>query len=283
MIGLLFRIGGDSSPLKKELEKTKVNAHEAGQVVGKEFATQFKGAIMSFIGAGAIVGFAKKTLQEALRIDKDAMRQGLNVEAFQELERAASAVGMTVEELREAAPMVADSFTKLLASVRESGGILDAKTVQQLADAAEQLKSTANLLVPIITEVVKYTNYKLGQMFSGFKAAAGAALVGTEAMGGGKAIGDIGRSLVESGRTTARDVAGGGSTVGQTRTRAAAMGFRSALERQRFVSANREAIAGASLPENAPFVGSVFAEMVDAMKESVKKTGELKAVIEKKL
>lgn len=122
MVSLLFRFSGDSSPLIRALDAMSGPAKRAGDVVGKEFGTQMKQTVLRYIGAGAIINVIRKTMTDAMQVQGEAIREGLGVEPMQELAKAAAAAGMTVKELREAAPGVADSFVKLMEAVKGSGG-----------------------------------------------------------------------------------------------------------------------------------------------------------------
>lgn len=101
MISLLFRFFGDSTPLKKEAEKAKGEMSQAGASIGKEFGAQLKGAIMSTVGIGAIVGQIKKAAAEAMQGQMDAAADvaGLGTRETIALTRAAKASGLTREQI----------------------------------------------------------------------------------------------------------------------------------------------------------------------------------------
>lgn len=162
-VKMVFTIDGDSSPLGRAIVRamdggktaaTK-GGREAGSEFGKQFNQQVKSAVMSFIGAGAIIGAIRKQITEATKITGDAARAELGVEQMQELQRAAELVGMTVEELRAAAPEVVDEFTALMEAIRDSGGILDEETVRTLADAGADFKDISNSLAPAVALLAK--------------------------------------------------------------------------------------------------------------------------------
>jgi len=150
MVNLLWRFIGDLNPLKKSFNESERAAEKSGSAAGKAFGGQFKSAVMRFIGAGAVISQVQKLMQESVRIQGEAMREGLGVEQMQELQRAAELTGMTIEELRKAAPEIAGPFTDMMNAIRESGGFLDAATVNQLSDAAFTLRGFVRDLAPLV-------------------------------------------------------------------------------------------------------------------------------------
>jgi len=180
-VKMIFEISGDSTPLARAIIRAMEGGksaaakggRESGSEFGKQFGKQIKSAVMSFIGAGAIIGAIRKQIGDATKLTADAAKEGLGVEAMQELQKAAELTGMSVKELREAAPEVAEAFTKLMESVRSSGGILDAATVQQLADAGQDFKELQGNLVPGIAFLARALNgamtflQRLGQFYVG--------------------------------------------------------------------------------------------------------------------
>lgn len=158
MIGLLFRIGGDNSPFKKAMNDTKATARQKGGEVGKEFGTQFKSAVMSFIGAGAIIAALKKAMTAAVKIEQGAIKLDISTDAFQELTKAAELLGMSVDELKEVAPKAAKEFEDLMQTVRDSGGIIDANAVSALADASDVFDQATARLYEIVGPLVAALN-----------------------------------------------------------------------------------------------------------------------------
>lgn len=170
MISLIFKILADAAgfnrTMKTELPATakeggKKAGNEAGGSFGKEFGNQVKGAVMSIIGAGAILGAVKTQIANAAKLTKDAAKEGIPVEAMRELEIAAEAAGMSVEDLRSAAPVVVDKFIELMDAVKASGGIIDAATVKQLADLNNDLKTLSSSVSVIIGPIVKVVSATL--------------------------------------------------------------------------------------------------------------------------
>lgn len=158
MPSLTYTFRGDTSPLRQASQKLGPMFREAGKVAGKEFGNQFKSLAMSFIGLSAIKSTLQKVVQDALRIDQGALASGLGVEAFQELEKAAQLTGLSVEELRKVAPEAAAEFTRLMDTVRESGGILSKETVDQLANAADMFAQAFSKIAPVLGGLLAFTD-----------------------------------------------------------------------------------------------------------------------------
>lgn len=164
MISLIFKILGDATGFNRTVKTDVPNAAKeggkkagkvAGSEFGKEFGQQMKSGIMSFIGAGAIIGAVRKQITEATKLTADAAKEGIGVEGFQELTRAAEAMGITVKDLRAVFPEAAEEISKLLESVRSSGGIIDKDTVNQLADAGADLRDFTNQFSPVVSMLLR--------------------------------------------------------------------------------------------------------------------------------
>lgn len=202
MISLLFKFFGDSKPLVAEGDKAKAALSKKGGEVGKAFGEQFKGAVMGFVGAGAIIGAVRKMAQDAVRIRAEAAIEGVGVEEFQKLEIAAKSVGMSVSELREAAPGLASEFAALMDAVESSSGIMDAGTVKNLADAAAELGKFTGPISQLVAGLVHVLSFVRAVGEKALTAAAGGAMTLA-----GKVIsrftGD--RSLEQAGKDLSRD------------------------------------------------------------------------------
>lgn len=245
-LNLLARFFGDTTPLVRSLQGVKGPADKAGSDAGKAFGQQFKSVVLRFIGAGAIVSQVQKIMQEAVRIESDAMREGMGVESMQELQRAAEQTGLTIKELQETAPMVTKEFVAMMESVKSAGGFLDKATVESLADAAYELNRFTRDLAPLVSgltwfvnQVVRFTKIGVGQGFAlGYKGL------------GSLAGSDL---LKEQGRVAQEDVNSliDGNPGARPRERVAVQNFMSA---RRSAIAQRAAFAG-SLAEGLPQAG----------------------------
>lgn len=227
MISLLFKFFGDSKPLVEETKKAKAEISKEGGNLGKAFGEQFKGFVMGYIGAGAIAGAVKKLVGDAAKIEQGATKLGVSIEAFQELTKAAEAVGMTVEELQQAAPKIAKEFTALMDSVQKSGGILDKDTVERLNDAAHEMNSFTGPLSTILSWFVKALSIarSLGQGSIQYQIGKMASIVGVTTMRPGMA--KFGNELMSE---TVEDFREGGFNTYRTvnSDRGAAINFASA-------------------------------------------------------
>src|SRR5262245_41127596 len=113
-LSLLWRFAGDNAPLVQAMSDLKAPAEKIGADTGKLFGAQFKSLALKLLGAGAIVAELKKIMDEAASIQAESTKRSINVEAVQELERAAKITGLTVDELLEAAPKLGKAFEDLL-------------------------------------------------------------------------------------------------------------------------------------------------------------------------
>lgn len=280
MLGLLFNINGDSSGFRKEMDKTKQVASKGGDEVAKAFGAQFKSAMLGVIGAGAIVGRIKKIVGEAVRIDSEALKEGLGIEAFQELERAAKATGMSIEDLRKAAPEAAAEFTRLMDTIRKDGGILDKATVQQLSDASAELERAVQMLAPVVVAAVKFVNVELGRIIAGSKAITGALMPFAQVLGvRPKGVDSLGETLVQSGFDQAQRTRWGSSAFGRNQARQRGEEFRAAVTAQRKAvvmnELNDQALA--KQMQSMPLVGGIAGDLIQGMwkvAEEQKKTRE---------
>jgi|GEM_PF-6057532 len=140
MISLIYKIMGDINPLKTALTKdAPAAAAKGGSETGKFFGAQFKGAVLKYIGAGAILGTITKLASDAARIVKDAAQANVGVEAVQELQKAAEKTGLSLDELKEKAMAAPKEFAALMKSIREAGGILSKEDVENFAKLDEMM------------------------------------------------------------------------------------------------------------------------------------------------
>lgn len=158
MLSLLWKFLGDNSPIKKAMADTAPAAKQSGSEIGKVFGSQFKASVMRFIGAGALIGLVQKQMADAVKLEGDALRKGLGVEAMQELEEATRQTGLTLAELQKVAPSsgaALEKFARLMESIRAAGGIVDEKTVKQLADVADSLRQITRQVAPVMAAALK--------------------------------------------------------------------------------------------------------------------------------
>ena len=291
MISLLYRILGDASPLKRTLDGTGKDAREAGSNAGKYFGQQFKSQVLRFVGIGAVVGQVNKMMSEATRIRAEAAKEGIGVEGFQELTRAAELTGMTIDELRKAAPEISQPLSDLMAAIRESGGILDKDTVESLSAAAAELKSFTRDLAPIVSSLVSGLTWLKSVTSAGVQ----------------KTIGDVisvgakltGSQSLWASATAWRQSAGeeferrGGGADLRSRETAASDAVIGALHTRR---QQRAALAGAivaGMPsveravgaagKGVPFFGPIAEDMLKEMKKSTAELERLSSVMNQKL
>lgn len=150
MLQLIYKIGGDINPLKKSLAQAPTEAakagKEAGNAFGKELGAQAKGALMSFIGAGAIVGMFRQAMEQAKNITKEQGRTGLGSKEVQALGRASERTGLSQDELLARGKANPQAFSALMSSIEAEGGFLSDQNVGSLGrigSAAEQAKNLA--------------------------------------------------------------------------------------------------------------------------------------------
>jgi len=289
MIGLLFKIGGDSSPFRAEVEKTKNAAKSGGNVVGKLFGEQFKSAVMSFLGAGAVIASIRNAIGTAIKIKDGAFKLGVDAEAFQELEKAALALGMTVEELRDASPSVGKEFVDLMGVIRQKGGIISDEDVQVLQNLSDALDDFVVQAAPAITTAVKAIGALWAGGARGFETAISAMRLVPGSVFSKDPVGEFKANFgaLKSAVTDPIEVP---LTGGPSPRRQAAERFRTALDANRRLTAARAASltegfsgAGAGMLGGAPMIGGVMGELVEAMKATAKETEKVRQTMEKRL
>jgi hypothetical protein len=230
---LTWTFRGDNRPLTQAFKNVGAQASQAGKVAGKELGTQFKSAVMAYIGAGAIIGAARKLMGEAQKLTSDAMKEGVDVEALQELQKAAELTGMTIKDLREAAPDSIEKFTELMDAIQNSGGLLDKDVVEDLQFAADTLEEVTNSFAPILGGLVRGFEFIREGGERGIMNAIG---LGTKVRGflsGSKEGVDMGQAIMDESQTMPSN------TDARSERRAAADAFREDMMR---VRANKVAL-----------------------------------------
>jgi len=149
MISLLFKILANASPWRKVVTQdmpkdAKKAGKEAGHGAGKEFGQQMKSAVMSYLGAGAVLGALRSQATRATEILRDAASQDLGTVAFQELELAAKASGMAIKDIQEMALQLPAQFEAMMKPIRENGGILGEDQVKELAQIKQVMDEASN-------------------------------------------------------------------------------------------------------------------------------------------
>ena len=294
MVNLLWRFIGDLNPLKKSFNESERAAEKSGSAAGKAFGGQFKSAVMRFIGAGAVISQVQKLMQESVRIQGEAMREGLGVEQMQELQRAAELTGMTIEELRKAAPEIAGPFTDMMNAIRESGGFLDAATVNQLSDAAFTLRGFVRDLAPLVGGLMRGLNWIVNTTKSGAASASRDIFRGLASI----TTGDTSRLFTERANGAQSDAAEffrnrTGAFTERSSEREAVSGFMGTLNARR---QQRAAFAGAmvnAMPametaigaasRGVPFFGKIGEDMLKELQKNREQLKELSNIVNQKL
>jgi len=149
MFNLWGKIRVDGTEAKKDAAKA---GQSIAQSMGKEMRQQFKGGIMRFLGAGAVLGFATGQMGRAGEITRGASRMGIGTDAFQELEMLAEKFGISVEEAREMGRTDPLKFVSAMESIRGSKGILDKETVSGLKEASDAVKELKIEATPAVAK-----------------------------------------------------------------------------------------------------------------------------------
>lgn len=287
-LNLLARFFGDTTPLVRSLQGVKGPADKAGSDAGKAFGSQFKSVVLRFIGAGAIISQVQKVMQEAVKIESNATREGIGVEAMQELQRAAELTGLTIKELQETAPMVAKEFVAMMDSIKTGGGFLDKDTVQQLSDAAFELNRFVSSAAPLVTWLLQAANLLIRATKSGV-----AGLFSRAYYTAGSIFGsDL---LKTQGQIAQEDADRIWNDNGQNRP-AERMAVEKFMGARRSALTQRAAFAGSlaeGLPQAGqalstasqmvPFGGSAISQIVEAIEKSNTKLEQVRDSIESKL
>ena len=141
MLRLIYSIGGDNNPLKRALKETVKSAKEAGQLSGdafsKEMGAQIKGALMGYIGFGAIKAAITKAVQDAQETIQQSLKTGASIEGTQEIQRIAKLTGMSPEEVQRGIASDPKGFQRLVSEMGKTGGVSDARTINQLGELGD--------------------------------------------------------------------------------------------------------------------------------------------------
>lgn len=181
MFKLIFRILADATGFNRTLKTdlpvvAKESGNKAGKAAGDEMSkvmgAQLKAGIMRYLGAGALLSVATKAVMDAATMMADAVKLGLDPEAYQELTKAIAMTGLTMDELRKKAVETPEAFAKLMETVRAQGGILPKETIEQLVQA----KVAMDELREATSKATGYIATKLLQAWYGMQAGFGAAL-----------------------------------------------------------------------------------------------------------
>jgi hypothetical protein len=299
MISLLFKILADAAGFNKVIktdlpatakEGGKKAGKEGGSEFGKEFGSQVKGAVMSMIGAGAILGAVKSQIQNAAKLTKEAAREGIPVEAMQELQRAAEATGSSIESLRDAAPEVASEFMALIEAIKASGGIIDAETVKRLSDLEKDLKSLTGSVAVIIGPIVTAVSTVLELLIRAGQVVGGSAFnLGGLAVGNSNVAGE-GLRVIEKALTTPLN-----SLKSNNPVASAANSFNESeraqnqykLERFTSFSNRLTSLSGTAGADRDASIFSMIPgaskELLQAIKDNTGKMESMKQTLEKKL
>jgi DNA-binding ferritin-like protein len=180
MISLLFKIFADAAPWRKTVtQDLPKDAKAAGSAAGKEFGAQMKAAVVSYIGAGAILGVLKTQATKAAEIIREAGQSGLGVEAFQELKKASEATGLSIEQIQKMARELPADFEAMMEPIRKNGGIIseaDAQSLAQVKAAMDEATNSAGKLFATLWEGGKALgNMVVNGAFAGAGAVASAA------------------------------------------------------------------------------------------------------------
>lgn len=212
MISLLFKILADATGWRKVVNEqlpkdAKKAGKEAGFSAGKEFGQQMKGALMSYIGAGAVLGALQTQATRAADILREAASQDVGAVAFQELDMASKASGMSIKEIQKMALELPEQFEAMMKPIRESGQILSKEQVAELA----QIKSIMAEAAISAGKLFAFL-WQAGKVYSALFGAAKFASYGSEitrigsiveAATGNKVLSTLGRSMLQNAGDTA--------------------------------------------------------------------------------
>lgn len=214
MISLMFKILADAAPWRKTVtQDLPKDAKKAGSEAGKEFGQQMKSAIMSYIGAGAVLGALKDQATKAAEIMKEAAASRLGVEAFQELKAASDATGMSMEEIQKLAQQLPAEFEAMMKPIRESGKILSSEQIQELAQIKDVMIDAASAAGRLFSFVWKTGKVIASTVSAGAMAGAGAVASGLGGALGSDRLSQAGRFLTTTAEVSAEDMLNGGTAA----------------------------------------------------------------------
>ncbi len=162
MISLLFKFFGDSKPLVEETRKAKKEMSGAGVDIGKEFGSQFKGAVMGFIGAGAIVGAFRSAMTDAQKVRMDALRTGMSEQRVQLLDSAAEKLGISSEQLSESVKAMGEQGEKLLQAVAKTSQFMSNNAIKNFSELDAQLSTLKLNFIDLLAPFAKLANIIIG-------------------------------------------------------------------------------------------------------------------------
>jgi hypothetical protein len=119
---LIFKIGGDTKPLRQDLERAGAHMEEAGKKVGKRFGLTWKDSLAGVVfTAAAAVGTAfYKAMEQAVDRARGAAKLGIDVEDFDALKAVADATGVAAETLADALKRGGDDAARLRKEMAEA-------------------------------------------------------------------------------------------------------------------------------------------------------------------
>lgn len=140
MISLLFKILADATGWRKVVTQdmpkdAKKAGKDAGKAAGSEFGQQMKSALMSYIGAGAILGVFNQQITKARETMTGAADAGASIEGFQVLQKMMEATGKSLEDLQKLAKDSPEAFKALADAAEQLGGIVPEADIKRLAEA----------------------------------------------------------------------------------------------------------------------------------------------------
>ncbi len=144
LISLLFKFTGDRTPLKQEAEKAKQDMSKAGSDIGKEFAGQLKGAIMSVVGISAVAATIKKAFSDAAKGEIAAASAGGAAGGIREniaMERAMQATGLSREQIQATAQQNPEQFSAFIKRFEPGASEADLRNVAAAKASGEQVMS----------------------------------------------------------------------------------------------------------------------------------------------
>jgi hypothetical protein len=171
MISLIYKIYGDINPIRKALTvDAPAAAAKGGSEAGKLMGAQFKSAILRYVGAGAVLGLVTQLASKAAETLKGAQKAGLDVEAYQELQKAVEQTGLSMEELLEKAKLVPKEFEEMMRSIRAQGGIIskgDVENLNEVNDMMTSIKSGALAFFASIWQGLKFMRFGMSMGTAG--------------------------------------------------------------------------------------------------------------------
>lgn len=206
MISLVFKILADAAGWRKtvneELPKDAKRAGAAaGHGAGKEFGNQMKSAVMSYLGAGAILGALRTQATKATEILRDAQQAGLDPQGFQELTKASEETGKSIEELQRLARELPEDFDAMMKGIRERGGFFTEDDLQSLREVKTAMDEASNSAGKLFAYLWNGSKSIANMAANGAMAGAGAVASTLGSVTGSERLSEAGRFL-----TTTSDI-----------------------------------------------------------------------------